>query len=212
MLSELKNLPQAFLYGLDIAPENIKLANETAANARLTCGDGHHLPYPDHLFDIVFCHYLLLWVENPGQVIREMQRVARPGGAILALAEPDYAGRIDYPEILKDLGRRQAEGLQRQGANPDIGRRLAGLFSQAGLGNIEVGILGAQWQIPIDPQDWRMEWKVMRNDLQGSVKEEMLAELEEFDRRAWEIGERILYLPTFYAWGRKPQAGLIKQH
>jgi hypothetical protein len=28
--------------------------------------------------------------------------------------------------------------------------------------------------------------------------------LQEIDQLAWSRGERVLFVPTFYAWGRKP--------
>jgi SAM-dependent methyltransferase len=60
--------------------------------------DRHTLPFQP-VFDVTFCHFLLLWVSNPEKVVAEMGRVTRPGGSV-RLAEPDYGGRIDYPESL----------------------------------------------------------------------------------------------------------------
>ena len=34
---------------------------------------------------------------------------------------------------------------QQQGADPRMGRKLAGLFHKAGLGSVETGVLGGQW-------------------------------------------------------------------
>ena len=93
---------------------------------------------PTHAaFDITFCHFLLLWVQHPLQALSEMQRVTRPGGFVLALAEPDYDHRLDTPASLTLLGRWQAESLRRQGADPGIGARLADLFRQTGLQIVE---------------------------------------------------------------------------
>ncbi len=204
LLAELSTFPLAVIHGLDIAPENLNLAADVVANARLICGDAHQLPYANNAFDIVYCHFLLLWVEHPGQAVREMLRVARPGGVVLALAEPDYAGRIDFPEALSELGKRQAEALRKQGANPDIGRQLASLFAQAGLRGIEAGVLGSQWKTSFAPEELELEWKVLYSDLLDMVGETRLKALQEIDTQAWQSGTRILFVPTFYAWGQKP--------
>ena len=91
--------------GLDVDRQNLHLAMRSTPGTGFTQGDGHALPYPDGCFDVTYCHFLLLWVADPAQVLREMVRVTRPGGAVLALAEPDYGGRVDYPEELAILGK-----------------------------------------------------------------------------------------------------------
>ena len=191
-------------FGLDINDQFLGLAHENAPRARLTCGDAYHLPYPGASFDLSLCHFLLLWVGNPLQVLAEMRRVTRPGHAILALAEPDYGGRIDYPAELEQLGEWQQAALRRQGADPQIGRQLAGLFSKTGLKEIESGVLGGQWSGPPEREAWDSEWAMLRADLAGSVPAAQLDGMQAEDRRAWQRGERVLYVPTFYAWGRVP--------
>jgi SAM-dependent methyltransferase len=203
LLAELAGISHPNIYGLDINSQNLTLAVENAPHVRLTCGDAHRLPYCDSTFDIVFCHFLILWVVDPGQVIREMSRVTRLGGAIIIAAEPDYGGRIDYPAELSPIGQGQTEALRRQGANPNIGRQLASLLIQSQLTEIETGVLGGQWKVPSRPGDWQFEWQVIQSDMQGFIPEQQLNALQVIDALAWQNGERILYVPTFYAWGRK---------
>ena len=90
----------ATLHGVDIDPHALAQCRVNAANAILTRGDGLALPYSNGSFDLVFCHYFLLWVNEPLQAVREMKRVTRPGGHVLALAEPDYFSRVDAPDEL----------------------------------------------------------------------------------------------------------------
>ena len=104
--------------GLDVDDQYLNLTMRSAPSAALTQGDGHTLPYPAGCFDVTYCHFLLLWVDDPVQVLHEMVRVTRPGGAVLALAEPDYGGRIDFPEELTILGQWQRAALRQQGADP----------------------------------------------------------------------------------------------
>src|SRR5690606_28911539 len=78
------------VYGLDLALEPLQFARHAAPGPAYTRGDAHWLPYRNDCFDIVFCHFLLLWVADPVRAAAEMKRVTRPGGSVLLLAEPDY--------------------------------------------------------------------------------------------------------------------------
>jgi SAM-dependent methyltransferase len=187
--------------GLDLDAGMLAVARQEASTARLVRGDAHALPFPDGAFDVVLCHYLLLWLTDPAQGLREMARVVRPGGVVLACAEPDYGGRIDHPPELARLGQLQAEALRRQGADPQAGRRLGGLFAAAGL-EATVGVMAGQWERP-SPEGLDAEWAMRRHDLAGMLTAEELDHLEEIDRAAAEDGRRVLFVPTLYAWGKK---------
>ncbi len=189
------------LHGLDVSLAALSQAARHAPGVNLSAGDGTCLPYSSSVFDIVFCHYLLLWTADPGQVVSEMRRVTRPGGAVLALAEPDYGGRIDYPSGLAELGHRQQKALREQGADPELGRKLAGIFHSSGLRQVETGILGAQWQDDSADSGPGLEWQVLAEDLPEQVAGEDFQRLKALDGQARARGERVLYVPTFYAWG-----------
>ena len=200
---ELIEQTTANIFGLDINPEYIAFAIKHTSNISYAFGDAHNLPYSSGAFDITLCHFLLLWVQNPQQVIQEMVRVTTPGGSVIALAEPDYGGRIDYPSQLAQLGRWQRDALQMQGANPLIGRELRALFNRAGLVEVEVGVLGGQWKDYTDTEDLETEWLVLQSDLLQNSDFLMSEEdLKIRDAIARETGQRILFVPTFYAWGR----------
>jgi SAM-dependent methyltransferase len=197
------------IYGLDISSDHLDLAATNLPGIPLTRGDAHDLPYPAAVFDIALCHFLILWVSDPGMVVREMGRVTKPGGVVLVLAEPDYGGRIDYPPELGVLGDWQRTSLLRQGADPLIGRSLRAVLKQAGLIDIEAGLLGGQWSGTPPPEDWEMEWKVIEEDIKIVTDISAASEinkLQELDKLAWEKGERVLFVPTFYACGRVPAA------
>ena len=204
LLAELSDLTSAAVVGVDIDASRLSLAAENAPRARLCRADANGLPFASETFDLALCHYLLLWLPDPARALAEMRRVTRPGGAVLALAEPDYGGRIDHPSGLVSLGRAQQKALRRQGAEPQMGRRLAGLFAQARLEAVETGVLAGQWQAPPSREDWELEWDVLLEDLEDQVTGEELDRLRLLDWEAWQRGERVLFLPTFYAWGRRP--------
>lgn len=184
--------------GIDIDFERLKWIS----NRSVQCADGHDLPYANNSFGATVCHFLLLWVEDPVQVLREMQRVTMSGGHVLALAEPDYGGRIDHPPELEQLGRLQLEALAKQGAEPLTGRKLAGLFAGSDLKNVETGLMGGQWRQPAEPAALQTEFNIVHHDLQGFIQEDRLEELCKLDAAAWEKGERVLFVPTFYALGQ----------
>jgi SAM-dependent methyltransferase len=200
--SEVARLSGARVLGLDIDPAMLDLSR-----TELLClqGDAHALPFSTGSFDIVLCHYLLLWLETPTVAVREMARVVRQGGTVLACAEPDYEGRIDHPPELVDLGRLQAEALRRQGADPAIGRRLGELFTAAGL-DTTIGVMAGSWQVPHVPdQAFAAEWAMRRHDLANLLSPEEMNRLETIDREALQSGRRVLFVPTFYALGRKSE-------
>jgi SAM-dependent methyltransferase len=190
------------LIGLDINIEYLHQAMQNVTQAGWIAGDGIALPLASASLDAAFCHYVLLWLLDPLAMLKEMHRVVKAGGVVLALAEPDYGGRIDYPQSLSPLGNWQQVALCHQGADPLIGRRLASLFLQAGLTEIEVGVMGGQWRVEptLRQMDW--EWLVLQDDLEGLVSPEALLEFHLLDQAAREKGERILFVPTFYALGK----------
>ena len=191
--------------GLDINLENLFYARDNQPQNNFIAGDAHLLPFGDNSFDVCLCHFLLLWITTPMIALHEMRRVTRSGGVVMALAEPDYGGRIDYPEELSILGKWQTNSLFQQGADPLIGRKLRTLFAASGLNQIEAGVLGGEWKTASPSTEQASEWAVIRSDLaREPEKLSQLDQLYQIDHYAQEHGERILYVPTFYAWGRVP--------
>ena len=197
ILSELTTLTQ--LHGLDTDPDALAQCQAHVSSARLVHGNALQLPYSDKSFDIVYCHFLLLWVSDPLQALLEMKRVSRE--YVIAFAEPDYSKRIDKPEEFVQLGKWQTESLKRQGADPAFGARLAESFFQAGMEIVETGtIQGVGKEASLE--DWEMEWAVLESDLAGSVSSVDILKMKELDKTARERGERILHVPTHFAWGQ----------
>ncbi|GAP05919.1 methylase related with ubiquinone/menaquinone biosynthesis [Anaerolinea thermolimosa] len=191
------------LVGVDIEVTKARFASRFSPQAHLVTADANALPFDTGIFDVTLCHFFLMWVDAPAALM-EMKRVTAPGGILLALAEPDYGGRIDYPDALAELGQWQARALQEQGADPLMGRKLRALFSEAGLQAIQSGVIGGQWQDSPAREELDLEWCVLRSDLQHRVNGQHLNFLEELDRQAWKKGTRVLFVPTFYAMGIVP--------
>jgi SAM-dependent methyltransferase len=97
----------------------------------------YELPFADGVFDAVRAERVFQHLDNPEGGLREMLRVTKPGGRVLA-SDPDHgqAGlALDDP-----VHRRVYEALQRAMTrmivNPHSGTRLRGMFVRAGLGDV----------------------------------------------------------------------------
>jgi demethylmenaquinone methyltransferase / 2-methoxy-6-polyprenyl-1,4-benzoquinol methylase len=77
--------------GLDQSPEMLETGRERIAAAgladriELVEGRAEALPFPDASFAAVTFTYLLRYVDDPGATLRELARVARPGGVLASL-------------------------------------------------------------------------------------------------------------------------------
>jgi SAM-dependent methyltransferase len=192
--------PAAY-HALDLEPAALAECGLHAPGAHRVRADGLRLPYPAAAFDISYCHFLLLWVRDPLQALLEMKRVTRPGGSILALAEPDYTARVDEPPELRPLGGWQTASLRQQGADVGFGAWLAETFFQAGIPLIETGTIQSRGT-KSTPGERDLEWAVLETDLAGSVPSADLRKMKHLDGEAWTQGKRILHVPTYFAWGR----------
>jgi len=189
------------VFGGDIDAEALEMAMRNSPGGTYFGGDGLLLPFQENIFDISLCHFYLLWVKDPLRAVQEVVRVTRAGGAVLALAEPDYGGRIDYPPPLDGIRDVQISSLRRQGADPYLGRKLQDLFHRAGLQNIHTGVFQGQWTGQSTEGNETLEWQVLKDDLEPYLSPAKLETLRQADREARLASRRVLFLPTFYAWG-----------
>jgi ubiquinone/menaquinone biosynthesis C-methylase UbiE len=192
----------ASLHGLDLDAAALNETHLHVPTAFLTRGDAHSLPYSNQSFDITYCHFLLLWVNNPLQALTEMKRVTKANGYVLAIAEPDYTARTDKPEELTMLGQLQNESLQRQGADISLGAQLADLFFRAGINIIETGAIQSRENDALSSEEWQNEWDVIESDLTESVTKKEIARLKKLDEEARMNQTRVLNVPTYFAWGQ----------
>ena len=63
---------------IDLARKNFALNNLSAEELRVA--NGEQLPYPDEAFDVVYGHGVIQYTADAAQLIRECQRVLKPGG------------------------------------------------------------------------------------------------------------------------------------
>ncbi len=202
--SDFLNYHPCLLHGLDINFSHCEIATRNSDKFSVSNGDVYFLPYPSGSFDIIFCHYILLWLTSPVDALSEIKRVLKPGGHFLVFAEPDYGARIDHPSSLSVLGNLQKTSLIKQGANPLIGRQVASLVSSSGFDQINYGISGYETLAGKLPEWWESEWNVIQYDLENLIAPEELNDLKILDYQCWMDGSRVLWVPTFYLSCIKP--------
>ena len=194
---ELAERTQGRVVGVDLDPGMVEFARERNGKAEYRSGDAHDLAFQDGSLDLVVCHFVLLWCANAARAAQEMVRVARPGGAVVVCAEPDYGGRIDYPDL--PLGRWQSQALRREGADPQLGRKLRGLFALPGVRHVEVGLIPGLWDLATLRTQFDAEWSLWERSLAGLIPPDELAQVKTADLVAIQTGERLVFMPVFYA-------------
>jgi ubiquinone/menaquinone biosynthesis C-methylase UbiE len=113
-----------------------RLSLGSGLNINYEVMDARGLGFTDGAFDLCRTERVLRYVERPERAIREMARVARPGGRVVAFDFDSDATVIDAPD--PGLTRRMREVLDAAVPNCWIGRQLPRLFHQAGLEHVTV--------------------------------------------------------------------------
>ena len=124
----------------------VLVEDRPAARATVLQGRGEHLPFPDGHFDLVTCQTVLIHVADVVAVLREMCRVARPGGMVLVAEPNNLAGQVVRTSVsAQSAPRALASALAfyatceagkaalGEGDN-SVGDLLPAHFAQAGLG------------------------------------------------------------------------------
>jgi ubiquinone/menaquinone biosynthesis C-methylase UbiE len=145
-------VPDGKIVGVDAVESVLEQASTFAASRGLTNAtfqhvDANDLPFADDSFDVVFCHQVLQHVKDPVGVLREMRRVAKPGG-VVAAREADYKSFAWYPE-LPELDR-WAELYQQiskvNGGEPNAGRYCHVWAREAGFAPESVETTWDTWR------------------------------------------------------------------
>lgn len=200
-------LTNGHVTAVDVDAAMVKAARtalRSVPNVTIRRADAHKLPFADGTFGLVIANLLFMWVERPQDVADELARVTRPGGRVLASMEPDYGGKVHYPEnpIVDQVF--QGRMIERKGGDPHAGRKLRTFFVRAGL-ETEVGLSNPR--IPSCDEDlasYEVEKGFYRRALQDAGLK--IAEINAWERdyvASLREGTQLNYLPLFYALGTK---------
>jgi ubiquinone/menaquinone biosynthesis C-methylase UbiE len=134
-----------------------KAARNKGWQADIRQASGEAIPFADASFDNVVCTFTLCSVTNPKQVLSELRRILRPGGAVLFLEHgraPDAAVKR-WQKRIEPLWKRMAGGCH-------LTRPISDSFDAAGFSVDRV----SSGYTPKTPRfaGW-MEWGVARKSL-----------------------------------------------
>jgi SAM-dependent methyltransferase len=208
--------PAGRVVGLDTDPAHAAMAAEFAAGRGLSgveimTADARSTGLASGSFDLVHARTLLVNLPEPAEVTAEMMRLARPGGWVASI-EPDTEHARCYPPhpAFDRLSEIVTVVFRRNGADPWIGRRVPGLFRQAGLEDVEV-----EARVQMYPLGHSR--RTICLDLVRSVRPQVVemglasvAELNELDAAGRvhldDPHTIMIFGLLFLTWGRKPAA------
>lgn len=204
---DIARLTKGLLVGVDGSDSLLQVAQSVLKdekNITLCKTDAHCLCFADNTFDLVTCNLLLMWADDPQKVVKEMARVVKPLGKVLASLEPDYGGKIHWPENVKVDHLFAGEAIRKKGGDPHIGRKLRSLFVTAGL-ETSIGIGNNRiWSCEEDKQ-----YYLHSRDFYIKIMQEAGLSEKEIDQWEYEFlksldeGVQLNFFPQFYAIGTK---------
>ena len=149
-----RRLGPAAVCAVDPSPPLQAAARERLPEVDVRLAAAERLPFPDGSFDVVLAQLVVHFMDDPVAGLREMGRVARPGGTVAACVW-DHAGERGPVGVFWRAAR------QLDAAAPDesdlAGAReghLASLFGQAGLSQPATGTLTVTASFPSFEQWW----------------------------------------------------------
>ena len=140
---------QLALFAID---RNLLRVAQTAAEGRshnyrlqLAGADVTHLPFTTGAFDATFCVAVLQHVNDVPLAVRELARVTRTGGRVLAV-EPDNAARYWYSssplgaQVFAEASRffSAVRASRGDSTEPAVGPRISAIFATCGIEPVSV--------------------------------------------------------------------------
>ncbi|OBT64723.1 hypothetical protein VE03_05891 [Pseudogymnoascus sp. 23342-1-I1] len=148
-------VPDGHVTGIDIA-DPLKEARASASavgitNIEFKVGDIHALDFPDASFDVVHAHQVLQHIADPVQALREMRRVAKPGGIVAARESASMSSSPESPGITAwcDLYEQVSRA---KGGNPHPGGRIHRWAREAGFEKSQVKCSTGSWGFSSDEE------------------------------------------------------------
>lgn len=129
--------PVGAVVGVDLSGQMIEAARQRGegmalANARFKRMDAEQLALDDAGFDVVLCALGLMYMPDPAQAMREMRRVVRPGGRVVAAVWGERR-RCGWAELFPIVDAEVVSDVCPLFFRLGGGEALAGLATSAGL-------------------------------------------------------------------------------
>lgn len=133
--------------GTEIEEAHLALARENASkhgvnNIRFETANLYELPFADASFDAVFISAVLANLQEPIRGVREAHRVLKPGG-VIGVKDFDHGGDLIYPTGpgLEKYAELYVRLRRSNGHDPESGRKIGGLLSEAGFVDLQMSAL-----------------------------------------------------------------------
>ena len=199
--------------GLDANADHCALAQALVDerqldNVTIVHGDARRTGLPSSSLDLVHARLLLVNVPEPHEIVAEMVRLAKPGGWVaceevdgLFLCQPPHPAWDRLTEVFLAV-------YGQDGADIHCGRRVPGLFQDAGL--VDVGVEARADVFPIGTAQRFVHLNLVRALRPKILQRGLLDEtaLDALDRAARHHLDdpATIVLPFIYflVWGRKP--------
>lgn len=181
--------PHGKVVGLDRSPDMVtearQRANGTGLPVEFVEGEAQALDFADGSFDRCRAERVLSHMSDPAPALREMVRVARPGGIVL-VSDVD-AGTIFVNSSNEELATGLALGLTDSISNGRLGRRLHRHFIEAGLDDVRCVTSVIQNNVALMRVVFANQLHHMVAAGQTSAEDvaDFWAELEEGERAGW---------------------------
>jgi ubiquinone/menaquinone biosynthesis C-methylase UbiE len=163
-----------------------------AANVTIEPGNVYDLAFENDGFDVVYAHQVLQHLTDPVRALRQMRRVARPGG-IVAVRDADYGGFIwepGEPRLARWMELYQ-EVTRRNGAEANAGRHVSRWMSEAGFTDVTISTSTWHYSTPEERHWWADGWcrRATESDFASQAQDYGLASRAELasiaDAWAW---------------------------
>lgn len=195
-------------YGIDVDPVFIDMAKKSAAregvkNVHFELGNIDNLKFEKETFDLSYCRLVLMHVDNPVKTISELKRVTKSGG-IIGASDVDDGAMLWFPQTPKffELWSKFGQRAKTRGDDRYIGRQLFSIFTEAGLGSVNIYPL-PMYSTQQNPEALRMlvnvPVQIVEQDKEELIKEDVIT-TEDYEEAKKET-QLLLSHPGAFAMG-----------
>jgi ubiquinone/menaquinone biosynthesis C-methylase UbiE len=148
---------KATILGIDSNEKSLHSAIADTRKAGLSrtvsykLGDVYKIPLEDGYADLTCCRTLLMHVTDPLKAVKEMARITKRSGSVLAVEGGKMRAFYDpddeeFSELAERAYDAWIEGIRKlEGKTFGIGEKIPGIFRKAGLSNIKAEVQADAW-------------------------------------------------------------------